>query len=152
MTWTYGGAPGTTTSATRRDAVRLLVGDTDTTDQQMTDEEIAFALSQASDDIYNASALLCRALSGKYARLVDTSVESVSSSYSQRAKQYAELAVRLTKEGKRMGSVGLGVPVAGGMSISEMEGVENDTDRVPSAFRIEQFSNPPRFDPMLDED
>lgn len=152
MTWTYGGAPGTTTSATRRDAVRLLVGDTDTTDQQMTDEEIAFALSQASEDIYNASALLCRALSGKYARLVDTSVESVSSSYSQRAKQYAELAVRLTKEGKRMGSVGLGVPVAGGMSISEMEGVENDTDRVPSAFRIEQFSNPPRFDPMLDED
>lgn len=152
MTWTYGGAPGTTTSATRRDAVRLLVGDTDTTDQQMTDEEIAFALSQASDDIYNASALLCRALSGKYARLVDTSVESVSSSYSQRAKQYAELAVRLTKEGKRMGSVGLGVPVAGGMSISEMEGVENDTDRAPSAFRIEQFSNPPRFDPMLDED
>lgn len=152
MTWTYGGAPGTTTSATRRDAVRLLVGDTDTTDQQMTDEEIAFALSQASDDIYNASALLCRALSGKYARLVDTSVESVSSSYSQRAKQYAELAVRLTKEGKRMGSVGLGVPVAGGMSISEMEGVENDTDRVPSAFRVEQFSNPPRFDPMLDED
>ena len=152
MTWTYGGAPGTTTSATRRDAVRLLVGDTDTTEQQLTDEEIAFGLLQASDDIYNASALLCRALSGKYARLVDTSVESVSSSYSQRAKQYAELAVRLTKEGKKLGSVGLGVPVAGGMSISEMEGVETDTDRVPSAFRVDQFSNPPRFDPMLDED
>lgn len=152
MTWTYGGAPGTTTAATRRDAVRLLVGDTDTTDQQITDEEIAFGLSQASDDIYNASALLCRALAGKYARLVDTSVESVSSSYSQRAKQYAELAVRLTKEGKKLGSVGMGVPVAGGMSISEMEGVESDTDRVPSAFRVEQFSNPPRFDPMLDED
>jgi len=49
MTWTYGGAPGTTTSATRRDAVRLLVGDTDTTDQQITDEEIAFGLSQASE-------------------------------------------------------------------------------------------------------
>ena len=41
MTWTYGGAPGTTSSATRRDAVRLLVGDTDTTDQQVSDEEIA---------------------------------------------------------------------------------------------------------------
>jgi hypothetical protein len=132
--------------------VRLLVGDTDTTDQQVSDEEIAFAISQAADDIYNASALICRALSGKYARLVDTSIESVSSSYSQRATQYAELAVRLIKEGKRLGSVGLGVPVAGGMSISEMEGVETDTDRVPSAFRVDQFSNPPRFDPMLDED
>jgi hypothetical protein len=152
MTWTYGGAPGTTTSATRRDAVRLLVGDTDTTDQQVSDEEIAFALSQTSDDIYNAGALMCRALAGKYSRLVDTSIESVSSSYSQRAKQYSELAVRLVKEGKRLGSVGLGVPVAGGMSISEMESVEDDLDRVPSAFRVDQFSNPPRFDPMLDED
>jgi hypothetical protein len=152
MTWTYGGAPGTTTSATRRDAVRLLVGDTDTTDQQVTDEEIAFALSQTSDDIYNAGALMCRTIAGKYSRLVDTSIESVSSSYSQRAKQYSELAVRLVKEGKRLGSVGLGVPVAGGMSISEMESVEDDLDRVPSAFRVDQFSNPPRFDPMLDED
>jgi hypothetical protein len=152
MTWTYGGAPGTTTSATRRDAVRLLVGDTDTTDQQVTDEEIAFALSQTSDDIYNAGALMCRTIAGKYSRLVDTSIESVSSSYSQRAKQYSELAVRLVKEGKRLGSVGLGVPVAGGMSISEMQGVEDDTDRVPSAFRVDQFSNPPRFDPMQDED
>jgi hypothetical protein len=152
MTWTYEGAPGTTTSATRRDAVRLLVGDTDTTDQQVTDEEIAFALSQTSDDIYNAGALMCRTIAGKYSRLVDTSIESVSSSYSQRAKQYSELAVRLVKEGKRLGSVGLGVPVAGGMSISEMAGVEDDTDRVPSAFRVDQFSNPPRFDPMLDED
>ena len=152
MTWTYGGAPGTTSAPTRRDAVRLLVGDTDTTDQQVSDEEIAFGLSQAADDIYNASALICRALSGKYARLVDTSIESVSSSYSQRATQYAELAVRLIKEGKRLGSVGLGVPVAGGMSISEMQSIEDDADRVPSAFRVDQFSNPPRFDPMLDED
>lgn len=152
MTWTYGGAPGTTTSATRRDAVRLLVGDTDTTDQQVSDEEIAFALSQTSDDIYNAGALMCRTIAGKYSRLVDTSVESVSSSYSQRAAQYLELAARLVKEGKRFGSVGLGVPVAGGMSISEMQGVEDDLDRVPSAFRVDQFSNPPRFDPMLDED
>lgn len=152
MTWTYGGAPGTTSAATRRDAVRLLVGDTDTTDQQVTDEEIAFGLSQASDDIYNASALMCRAIAGQFARLVDTSIESVRSSYSQRVTQYTELAVRLVKEGKRLGSVGLGVPVAGGLSISELASVESDPDRVPSAFRIEQFSNPPRFDPMIDED
>jgi len=79
MTWTYGGAPGTTTSATRRDAVRLLVGDTDTTDQQITDEEIAFGLSQASDDIYNANAPLCRALTAKHARPVAPNAQSVSS-------------------------------------------------------------------------
>jgi hypothetical protein len=151
MTWTYGGAPGTTSAATRRDAVRLLVGDTDTTEQQTSDEEIAFALSQGSDDIYVAGAIICRAISGKYARLVDSSVESVSSSYSQRAAQYAELAVRLTKDSKRLGSVGLGVPDAGGISISDMISVESDTDRVPGAFRIDQFNNPPRYSNPLDE-
>jgi hypothetical protein len=151
MTWTYGGAPGTTSAATRRDAVRLLVGDTDTTDQQTSDEEIAFALSQGSDDVYIAGAVICRALSGKFARLVDTSVESVSSSYSQRATQYAELAVRLTKDSKRLGSGGLGVPDAGGMSIADMIAVESDPDRVPGAFRIDQFNNPPRYSNPLDE-
>lgn len=151
MTWTYGGAPGTTSAATRRDAVRLLVGDTDTTDQQTSDEEIAFALSQGSDDVYIAGAVICRALSGKFARLVDTSVESVSSSYSQRATQYAELAVRLTKDSKRLGSGGLGVPDAGGMSIADMISVESDPDRVPGAFRIDQFNNPPRYSNPLDE-
>lgn len=151
MTWTYGRAPGTTSAATRRDAVRLLVGDTDTTDQQVADEEIAFALSQGSDDIYVAGAVICRALSGKYARLVDSSVESVSASYSQRATQYAELAARLTRDSKRLGSVGLGVPDAGGMSISDMVSAESDPDRVPGAFRIEEFTNPPRFSNPLDE-
>jgi len=151
MTWTYGGAPGTTSAATRRDAVRLFVGDTDTTDQQTSDEEIAFALSQASDDVYIAGAVICRALSGKFARLVDTSVESVSSSYSQRATQYAELAVRLTKDSKRLGSGGLGVPDAGGISIADMISVESDPDRVSGAFRIDQFNNPPRYSNPLDE-
>lgn len=151
MTWTYGGAPGTTSAATRRDAVRLLVGDTDTTDQQTSDEEIAFALSQGSDDVYIAGAVICRALSGKFARLVDTSVESVSSSYSQRATQYAELAVRLTQDSKRLGSGGLGVPDAGGISIADMISVESDPDRVPGAFRIDQFNNPPRYSNPLDE-
>lgn len=152
MTWTYGGAPGTTSAATRRDAVRFLVGDTDTSDQQVTDEEIAFALSQTADDVYSAGAVICRGISGKYARLVDTSFETVSSSYSQRATHYADLAARLSKEAKRLGSVGLGVPTAGGMSISGMQGVDDDTDRVPPAFRVEQFTNPPRFDPLIDED
>ena len=151
MTWTYGGAPGITSAATRRDAVRLLVGDTDTTDQQITDEEITFALSQGSDDVYVAGAVICRALSGKYARLTDSSVESVSASYSQRAAQYAELAVRLTKDSKRLGSVGLGVPEAGGLSIADMISVESDTDRVPNAFRTDQFVNPPRFSLPQDE-
>ena len=151
MTWTYGGAPGTTSAATRRDAVRLLVGDTDTTDPQVTDEEIAFALTQGVDDVYVAGAVICRALSGKYARLVDSSVESVSASYSQRATQYAELATRLTQDSKRLGSVGLGVPDAGGISISDMASVETDPDRVPGAFRIEEFTNPPRFSNPLDE-
>lgn len=46
MTWTWGGDPGVTTSAQRRDAVRSLTGDT-VSGQDITnsDEQIAFYLS-----------------------------------------------------------------------------------------------------------
>lgn len=143
MTWTYSGTPGTSTAAERRDAVRYKIGDTDTTDQQATDEEIAFALAQASDDIYTASAIAARAIAGKYSRYADTSIDAVKTSYSQLSKSYMALAGRLEAEAKKYGSVGLGVPLVGGISISEMDSVEEDSDRVRPAFRREQFRNPP---------
>jgi hypothetical protein len=40
----------------------------------------------------------------------------------------------------------LGVPLAGGISISAMDLVEEDSDRVEPAFKRNQFSNPPDDD------
>jgi hypothetical protein len=137
MTWTY-----TNPSTSNRDAVRFLLGDTNTADQRVTDEEIAFALTQAGNDIYAAAAICARALSGKYATLVDTTVETVSVKYSQMRDAFATLAVRLEAQGKRYTGA-LGIAVAGGISLSEMTEVRSDPDRVPTAFNMGQFDNPP---------
>lgn len=146
MTFTYGGTPGTATAAERRDSVRWLTGDTDTTDQQSSDEEIAFALSQASNDIYYASSIAAKSIAAKYARLVDTSFEGMRTDYSDRQIHYTNLAQKLEKDAKRFGTSGLGVPDAGGISIAEMDSVEDDSDRPSPAFSRGQFRNPPQFD------
>lgn len=97
MTWTYDSAPGTTTAAGQRDAVRLLVGDTLSSDPQVTDEEIAFALLEAGDNVYGAGSWIAQAIAGKYARRVSMSADGVSQQFSQRQKHYADLADSLRK-------------------------------------------------------
>jgi hypothetical protein len=92
MTWTYSSAPDNSTAAGRRDAVRELVGDTDTTDQQVTDESIALHLTATRNNIYGAAAVVCRLIAGKYARLVSTSVDGASQSFGERQRHYADLA------------------------------------------------------------
>lgn len=124
--------------------VRFLIGDTDSTDYAITNDNIAFALSQASDDLYLAASICCRALAAKYANLVDTKFESVSSNYSQLQNNYTKLAARLESQSKKFGKGGLGVPLVGGISISDVDSVEQDSDRIPSKFRRDQYANPPR--------
>lgn len=146
MAWTYNGTPGTATAAERRDSVRFLVGDTDTTDQQVQDAEITFALSQASNDIYLAASITAEAIAGKYSRLVNSSFEGMRTDYSDLVSQYQSLARKLKQDSKKFGSTGIGSPDAGGISISEIDSVEDDSDRPTPAFRRGQFRNPPQYD------
>lgn len=150
MTWTYDGAPGTDTAAQRRDSVRVLTGDTDTNDQQSTDEEIAFALTQSANDVYGAGSIIARALAAKFSRFVDTSVDSAKTMFSSRVKNYTDIAKRLDVQARKYGLAGLGTPAAGGLTESGMESADEDDDRVQPAFRVRQFRNPPRFDDDLD--
>lgn len=140
MAWTYTNNPANVP----RDAVRLLVGDTDTTDQKATDEAIAFFLSQAANDTYLAAALSARSIAATYATYVDTKFESVSSDYSQLRDNYYALASRLEAQAKKYGSTGLGVPAAGGLTYTDLEAADEDTDRVKPKFRQDQFAWPPR--------
>lgn len=121
--------------------VRFLVGDTDDQDLQLTNENILFALTQASDDVYRAAAICARALAGKYSRQVDTRFESIASDYSQRAENYYKLARRLEQQAKKYGA-GLGIS-AGGLTYSEIEAADENPDRVKPKFRQDQFANPP---------
>lgn len=91
MTWTYTGDP----SVSNRDKVRFLIGDTDTNDQLVNDEEIAWALSEGGS-IYQAAHDLCTVIASKFARLATSkSVGDLSLSYSDRAETYHRLAERM---------------------------------------------------------
>lgn len=139
MSWSYDEtALGTSTASERLNSVRLLVGDTDTNDQQVQDEEITFALSQTGDNIYYAAAWVARTLASKYSRLVDTDLDGIlAESYSQLQVHYKTLAGELEFQGKKAGAA-LGV-AAGGISKATMEAVEDNTDRVKPRIRRDQF-------------
>lgn len=132
MTWTYGGDP----SANERDEVRWLCGDTDTNDQLVTDEEIAYALTQQPEPTL-AAALVCDAIAAKFAREADRRVGDVSLSASQKAEAYRQRAADL-----RSDAGVLALPSFGGISIADKESADEDTSAVQPTFRIGQFDNP----------
>lgn len=133
MAWTYDPA-----LPTDKDRVRFLVGDTDTTWQQLQDEEIAYLVAQRSD-VQLAAADAARGLAAKYARQVDTSNLSLSVSASERATAYYELADRLEANSLRTSGAQM---FAGGLTISGKEALSEDTDAVQPSFSVGQDDEP----------
>lgn len=128
--------------------VRFLVGDTDFENYAITNDNISFALTQAGDDVYLAAAICARAIAAKYANLVDTDFESVSSNYSQLQENYNKLAIKLEAQSKKYGTRGLGLPAAGGLTYSGIRANDLNDDRVQPKFKQDQFANPPvGYDP-----
>ncbi len=133
MAWTYDENP----SSVPRDAVRLLIGDTDTTDQQLSDGEIAFYLAE-EDSTYAAAVQACYAIAAKYVRLTDKSVGDLRISYSQRQIAYKELAKFLIEKA----GMSQGMMYAGGISVDDKQDTKEETDRVQPAFNINRFKHP----------
>lgn len=122
--------------ASDKDTVRLLVGDTDETKRQLHDEEIAWFLAQNSS-VYVAASEAAKAIAALYARQVDKEVGDLSISASQRQKHYLDLAKQLRSR------AALSVaPYAGGISRSDKQSVESNTDRVRPAFERGQWDSP----------
>jgi hypothetical protein len=146
MTWTYDPTNlGTSTLAERLDTVRFLVGDTDTLDQQVQDEEIAFALEENNNNVYTSAAWVARAIASKYARRVTTQLDgALQANYSDLSKQYMQLADQLEYQGKTNGAA-VGV-LAGGITKSGIKAVRANTDRIEGSFRRDRFKNPPSYD------
>lgn len=139
MTWSYDNTDlGTDSASGRLNAVRLLLGDNDTTDQQVQDEEITFALAQTGNNVYYAAAWTARTLAGKYSRYVDTDLDGqLSENYSQLQTHYQNLSERLEYQGKKAGGI-LGV-AAGGISRAAIEVAQEDTDRLKPRIKRDQF-------------
>jgi len=93
--WSYSGNP----SARTLDKVRFLCGDTDSTNQQIADEEISFLLSEWNNDAYVSAAFACEAIAGKYSSKSDYSRSvgdlSISTQFGATAKTFLDRASRL---------------------------------------------------------
>jgi len=124
LTWTYSGDP----ASSDRDRVRFEIGDTDTTDQQLTDAEIDAALALYASSVTAAAIYCANALVAKFSRLCDQSVGAIHVSYSQRASSYKTLVAELRRRG------GAASPYLGGRSLADKDTVEGDTDRSSPAF------------------
>lgn len=133
MTWTYTGDP----SASNRDEVRFLCGDTISTDQLATDEEIAYAIASAGSNGL-AAAIVCEALAARFARFADVSVGAARESCSQKSRQFAEKAADLRR---KYGAL-LALSRFGGQTISEKEAFAADTDAIQPSFQVGQQDSP----------
>ena len=145
MAWSYDPTDlDTTTASGRLNTVRLLVGDTETLDQQVQNEEITFALSQNGDNVYYSAGWTARTISSQYARKVNTSLDgALKADYSDLMKHYSTLADNLEYQGKTSGAA-VGV-LAGGITKSGIGAVRANTNRVEGSFRRDRFKNPPSY-------
>jgi hypothetical protein len=107
---------------------------------ELADETIT-AILALQPNAYQAAAMCAENLAGRYANLVDRQVGDLRASYSQRAKQWLELAGRLRTSASR-GSLALAVPYAGGISIADKLTQESNTDRVAPAFTRNLHDDP----------
>ncbi len=124
------------------DALRLLIGDT-TSPALLSDNEVAYFLAEGDDVALTGAALAAGALAARYAGLVDATEGDVSRSWSQKAKQFAELAKRLAEEVmEAAGSAAVPIPWAGGISYADNDANAADRDVVPAYFYEGMDSRP----------
>ena len=141
MTWTYAGDPATNA----RDAIRFLTGDTDTNDQLINDEEIAWTNNQvtgsdtATTALYEVSYRVMVAIASKFSRLADQSVGDLKVDMYQKATNAREQAKLLYAQASREGNTP--TPYAGGISVSDKEIDEDNSDIVQPYFSRGQFTN-----------
>jgi hypothetical protein len=132
MTWTYVLSEIDTVPLFQ---VRTLIGDTLTADQQITDEEIGYFLTQRAS-VYGASAMACRALAAKYSRSVTMGAGATRINFSDLSKAYAARAIAFDQQA----ATGV-VPYAGGISIADKRQQLQDPDRVAPQFNLGQDDN-----------
>ena len=140
MTWTY--SPVLPFSV--RDQIRLLIYDTDTNDQLLQDEEIdTIAALEVGDttapyNVFRVAAECARRVAGSFSRQGDQTDGTVRVAFSTRASDYRTLAKELYARSRRSGFQ----PYAGGISISDKQANEDDTDRTRPMFTREMLQAP----------
>jgi hypothetical protein len=138
MTWSFSEA---SLSTSEKDQVRLLIGDTDTNDQLLSDEAISFYLSSRGDNVNLAAADACDSIAAKFSRQVDTRNGALSVSASQRAEAYRQLGADLRAQDAELCGA-----FFGGQSIDGKIELETDTDAIQPRFARGQNDVMPEVD------
>jgi len=135
MTWTYN-----TALTTDRDKIRLLIGDTTSNDQLLSDEEITFIITQ-QPNAYYAAAQACEMIAGKFGRDVSTTLEGMSIAKRQRFENYIQLAEQLRVMAMRTTP---SQPFNAAQTKTNRDAYSHiqDSDLVEPNFQLEMHDNP----------
>lgn len=126
MTWTYSDTDLSTDLA----KVRLKIGDVDTNDQLLTDEEIAYVLANYTGlDLAAVECLKIILAAPEAARAVDRSGTGFSATRSQRFQHLRDLLAELQAKASTSAS-----PSLMGTSQSEQDSLDADTDYIQPSF------------------
>lgn len=142
MAWTYGGDP----SSNARDAIRFLVGDTDTNDQLLNDAEIAWINNQvtgsdtATTALYESAWRAMVAIASKFSRLADQAVGDLKVDLFQKATNARAQADELKALALREGNVP--TPYAGGLTVSDKDIDRDNSNMIQPSFVRGQFRDP----------
>ena len=117
--------------------VRLMIGDTDSTDVLLYNEEISAMLTTFNNAIALTSANCARAIGGKYTRKADKQIGDLKIQYMNRSKAFFDLAdnIMLNQRGKTL------IPYCGGISQSDKSINEDDSDLVQPSFKRQGMSH-----------
>jgi hypothetical protein len=121
------------------DMVRFLIGDTGEP-PMLTDEEIQAMLDLYGQDPFRAAVACAYSLAARYSGKADKTVGDLSLTYSSVANGYRDLASQIKGQSGIASSAR--APYCGGISISEKQAVESNTDRVRPSFTKKQHDNP----------
>ena len=144
MSWTYTGDP----SDSDLDAVRFLVGDTDSEQQLASNEEILYAISQNAIQ-QKAAAIVCRAIAARFSTKASFSVGEMSKSCSDISKAFADRAKELEADSNwKSKYVSFSF---GGISVAKKEALDQDTGAVQPGFKKGMLDNPLTYSDYNDE-
>lgn len=115
---------------TDNEKIRLMIGDTDSSDYLIDDDELDYITSVESN-VVHAAIDCCRIIIAKMARYVDSKRGRTWERASQITEHYKGIMVTLTQRA----TVSTNSLYAGGIRISDKDGYEADTDRVKPSFK-----------------
>jgi len=127
VTFTYN---STGLSSDTTSQVRLLIRDNSSGSYEFEDEELDWLVSD-NPNVYYAAAVACETLASKYSSYANKQVGDLKISYRNQSAEYLSLARAL----RRKGAISAFTPYAGGISVSDKDSYEADTNRVVPAFR-----------------